>query len=79
MLRLLTESCQRQSVAADIRGLNARCCAVLQAEVGTPTEEAPGCGGLQLAVDVSPCAGLRQVAARPFFTLNSFTAAWHIP
>ena len=44
--------------------------------MGTPTEEAPGCGGLQLAVDVSPCAGLRlQVAARPPFTVDSYLAA----
>ena len=52
------------------------CCGMLlQAEVGTPTEEAPGCGGLQLAVDVSPCAGLRlQVVARSPSQLPAHTA-----
>ncbi|KAK9842517.1 hypothetical protein WJX81_003919 [Elliptochloris bilobata] len=45
---------------------SARCCVggtevlvSVKAEVRTPTEEAPGCGGIQLAVEVSPCAGLR--------------------
>ena len=51
------------------RESNQACCSashLLQAEVGTPTDEAPGCGGLQLMVDISSCAGLRPQVLAPF-------------
>lgn len=74
MQRLLNY-CKWPVFAAAYANNEARCCVVLQAEVGTPTEEAPGCGGMQLTVDVSPCAGSRlQVVARPSLLLPAQTA-----